>query len=856
MPKVDQEPFRFDRIGSQEVVTKRLLDELPNAKIESIRLEKPGFQVVRSGKRSYSNPWAGPGSRGLDHRTVWTDGRRHQWALRSSLALPVPTKITWTIKVPPGSMLRFDTATGSRVTASEPVNLEVSVQPTGKSKATRLWSERVVPKPIHKLKRWSAQEIDLSAYAGREVALTLSARTDTQTRGYRYTSFFYEPSIVTRVTDEATRAASTQATGMDVMDNVLLIVVDAQRADSIGDPRKRLPRLFPAMESLVDDGMHFARASSVGNQTRLSTFAMLSSQYPTYGKFHKVRWNYSNAEKAAFYDGDPPLLPRVLRGLGYRSIGVANNLFVFGNLKLSLDASFDEFIDHRHNTKDTAWITETATSWIQKHYKERWFMMLNYNAPHLPYQPPKRSYDAFEPKLAGVSGYSNPYLGEVKWVDENIAEILTLLDELDISGRTLVILTSDHGEVMDPRHDCWNKNWRSRCLHQHGKTLFEEELHVPLVMRLPGRIPAGPVVQTRASHIDLVPTVLGLLGVSPTADQLGRDLSQAVLTGTEPESAPVMAEARLSTALISGDYKYIIHDTRERMEFNLKTLFDEKRSLDELYNLENDPDELMNLAWDVDQSPRLAMRAQLAELRADLARRRGLPIPEWSPTPTLERRPAEGETSTERAAPPEEVVGAVGPVVAEGDPVVEAGREVTAKKKPTVGSTMIFHGGGPPHAHFTGRIHTTDRFVQFEVLEPGPGNNSRLEDEGTIEVDMNVEAGRAGFRFRTESDDAELTFLLRIDDKPLGAARFYVGAYGLKLFKNPLGVSSPADYRMAHAPDGGPSFIKDIKPGVFYWRDGLSATVTKPKSDGDIESEDAIDGEVRNLMKDWGYTNH
>ena len=833
----DRESGRIERIGAQDVVALQLLDALPAATVTSPLLT-PGFQVLKESIRSFPNPWAAGANAHLDQRLVWTDGRTNQSSLRAALVVPVPARVEWRTTLPAGARVRFDFAVGTRVTLSEPVTLFVRVKDGAAEQD--VWSQEVTPTALHKLKDWASADVDVSAYAGRPVSLVLDAvGPGGNGTGYRYTAFYAEPVVVTRAADDPTREAARVATGLDVADNVLLIVDDAQRSDTLLPARDRLPELYPAMEGLVKEGAAFKSAFSVGNQTRLSTFAFLAGQTPSYGRFHHVRWNFTPAMKRAFYDGRPPLLPLLMRKLGYRTVGVADNLFLFGNLDLSLDGGFDRFIDHRHGTQDTAWITESATAWLREHKGERWFMMLNYNTPHLPYQPPEESFGPFKGRVEGVQGYDKHYLGEVKWADENMARILAVLDELGLSGKTLVILTADHGEVMDPRHECWNENWNSKCTHQHGKTLYDEELHVPLVMRLPGRVPAGRTLEHDASHLDLPPTVLGLLGVRPVSSFLGRDLSDAVLGGPEPPSVPIVAEARMSSAIRWKGFKYIVHDRRERMDFESKTLFDARRGLEELYDLTKDPAELTNLAWEPGQEALRLGRETLAALKRDLAARRG------GPEPTFDEDDEEEEPAAATAAPapsaaPSAATATAGPAAASG------------LAPPRVRSTLLFHRGGSG-GRFTGVITTPERFTHLEKLDAGPGNACELV--GTTEIRIDVRADDehpTGIRFRTSPEDAPVTFSLLLDGIPVTADLFFVGAYGLQLYKNPLTVTEPSDWQLAFAPLGGPVVVAGEDAGAFFWRDGLSAA-GKPAESADIESETSIDPQIRDVMKDWGY---
>ena len=183
-------------------------------------------------------------------------------------------------------------------------------------------------------------------------------------------------------------------------------------------------------------------------------------------------------------------------------------------------------------------------------------------------------------------------------VDEAIDRITALLDELDIAGETVIVFTSDHG-----LH--WGEHWLGTKF-----TAYEEAIRVPLLMRIPGVQPA--VRDEMVAHIDLAPTLLELAGSSPTEAQDGTSLVP-LLTGS-PSAArrELLIEnssgyvIRANRALRTPHWKYI--ETREDVGFAR-----------ELYDLDRDPFELTNLAADPPHKGRAEQMAR--RLRALAARR-------------------------------------------------------------------------------------------------------------------------------------------------------------------------------------------------------------------------------------------
>jgi hypothetical protein len=390
-------------------------------------------------------------------------------------------------------------------------------------------------------------------------------------------------------------------------------------------------------------------------------------------------------------------------------------------------------------------------------------------------------------------------------------------------------LTADHGEIMDPRHDCWHSGFRSRCFHNHGKTLFDEELHVPLVFWLPGRIPAGETLKTPVSLLDLAPTILGLGDIRASESHDGRDLSKSIQEGVEPEEVPIFAQARLASAVRWGGYKYILHDRRDTLEFDRDTLYNRRRSYEELYALGEDPGELQNLA-NMSSPPAdvlEALRARLGAVTETQREGEAGNSASWDATALLEM------TAEELRAL---------------EAVEEVADEQTAVE-PARWGRLVFHAGNPM-VRFSGVIESAAEFQGFELLGTAPENRCHLEGSRRIRVDVGPTSELAGIRFRTSVPEAPLSFNIEQDGRVVGASHFYVGAYGLRLFDDPRRVSPWELAELSGAPAEGPRVVSSIRSGVFYWQEAQSGSVGESR----LERPDELDTEVRGMMREWGYT--
>ena len=174
----------------------------------------------------------------------------------------------------------------------------------------------------------------------------------------------------------------------------------------------------------------------------------------------------------------------------------------------------------------------------------------------------------------GIAAYD----GEVAYMDACIQRLLTRIDELGLTEDTLVVLNGDHGETLD-EHDCY--------FDHHG--IYECTLHVPLIMRLPGKLPENKRVSGYSTHQDLVPTMLDLMGVKAKKKFDGKNL-MPLIQGKRPTNSPEFYITECTWMRKHGwrtpEWKLII---ALEPDFHFKPEV-------ELYNLMEDPGETKNLA--------------------------------------------------------------------------------------------------------------------------------------------------------------------------------------------------------------------------------------------------------------------
>ncbi len=400
--------------------------------------------------------------------------------------------------------------------------------------------------------------------------------------------------------------------------SVLLISIDTLRADALGSYGNQKVQT-PWMDRLAKDGVRFARAHAHNVVTLPSHSNILSGQYPL---THTVRDNTGFR-----FPPDQETLATLLRARGF-STGAFVSAFVLDS-RFGLDRGFDVYDDQtaaierqgpfmvpdRKGVETVA----RAAKWIEAQGDRQFFAFVHLYDPHFPYQ-------AAEP--FGSRHRDDPYYGEVEAVDAALEPLLKPILEGPRGPRTLVILTSDHGESLGEHGES-----------THGIFAYEPTLHVPLIFRLPGI--RGREVEALARHVDIVPSVLDALSMDPLKDVPGRSLWPLALGGTAPPGTVSYFES-LSSSLNQGWAP-------------LRGLFDGRHKyidlpLPELYELPSDPGETKNLAAREPETLALLKRALARERLRDLGVKRGS-----EDAATLERLRALGYVAAAEQAEPKDV---------------------------------------------------------------------------------------------------------------------------------------------------------------------------------------------------------
>ena len=417
------------------------------------------------------------------------------------VALRAPGRASTSLAPGPGERLRLSLAVAG---ADAPVELRVSADDDA------LPEQRVRLEPGAP---WRELVVDLAPLAGERTRLHL----DAPAAGPR----------ATVLVGGALRLGPDGRTAPDggPLPDVVLYVEDTLRADALS--------IYGAdfvvdehLAAVAAEGVVVERVFAASNWTRPSVASLHTGLDPL---------SHGNTTHLRRLSAATETLAERLAAAGYQTAAFVTNYHAGG--WSGLDQGFDHFEEPTahgasrvESTLTSAVVQQPVADWLAAREGERVFVWVHSLDPHAPYAPPM---DDLYPLMreAGVipdetAETSLRYAAEVAHNDQRLAELDAALAASGRADRTLLVFASDHGEAFG-EHDA----------HEHRKTLHQEEVAVPWVLRWPGVLPAGHRVEAAAGHEDMAPSLLGLLGLPRPEAWGGRDLSPALrATGAAPDA--------------------------------------------------------------------------------------------------------------------------------------------------------------------------------------------------------------------------------------------------------------------------------------------------------------------------------
>jgi len=365
--------------------------------------------------------------------------------------------------------------------------------------------------------------------------------------------------------------------------NVILISIDTCRADFLSCYGYQ-ENTTPNIDAVAKKAILFENVIAPVPMTFPSHTSMFTGTIPP---VHGVHDNM-------LYKAEESLLTlaEILKENGFSTAAVLAAEVL--DSSFGLDQGFDDYYDPQVLSLEDVQrpgneINQIGMDWLGKHKDERFFLFLHYFDPHFPYTPPEPFKSSFitNPQADESSSEYVRYLyaGELAFADHCIGQILNELKKLDIYDSTLIIITSDHGEMLYEHGELTHSYW-----------IYQSAIKVPLIIKLPGSRKPKRIKQI-AGIVDIVPTVCSLLDIEAPSNIQGRDLS-TYFKKLPLEERYLYCESLTATkylgnsllGVVSDNYKYI-QTTRP-----------------ELYDIVNDPAEKINL---------LTTKPQLAKILQD-----------------------------------------------------------------------------------------------------------------------------------------------------------------------------------------------------------------------------------------------
>lgn len=478
---------------------------------------------------------------------------------------------------------------------------------------------------------WLERSVDLSAWEGSEISLTLEVEA------------VGDPESLALWGSPVVEAAMRGAAGRP---NILMISLDTLRADRVGRVSRGRP-LTPEMERLGEDGTTFTGCRTQAPSTLYGHGAMLTGLPPA----------GHGATTGSVLPPSVPYLPEVLSREGYATVALTDDGLLDG--RYGFARGFDRFRSVSEAIEEK---TALALEALER-MEGPWFLLFHSYTAHVPYAPPPEFASLFVDDYAGPLGETidaphikktvawmnqgripvreedlrrleTLYDGEVRRADHALGRIFRWLREKDLYDRTVVVVTSDHGEELNEHG----------VVAWHALTCYEELMRVPLIIKPAGGAPPdrergassvdspdgsplpGHRVETAVRIIDIAPTILELAGLDPHAAMIGRSLTGLMGGNREPDRLTICeVEDARGAAILHGGWKYHM-----RADWSVTDPRTPRRRLqqrgpyaaEELYHLLADPTEQVNL---VDAHPeraremRVLLQARLQEATALLA---------------------------------------------------------------------------------------------------------------------------------------------------------------------------------------------------------------------------------------------
>ena len=490
--------------------------------------------------------------------------------------------------------------------------------------------------------RWRHRSMNLAAWRGREVRLTLEARPDAPGAvgawAERIQVAWGDPVLVDRALELAERPS------------IVFILVDTLRRDHLG-AYGFSGDISPNLDWLAKEPVLFENALTQAPWTKPSIATLFTSLYPDVHGLDNHGGLFGERESDALTTGilrpEALTMAELFEASGYRT-----GAFV-ANPWLDRAFGFEQGFETYEIRTDGDELLDEARRWLESRaIGEPFFLYLHLMDVHGPYDAPEDDFERMHarvslegsepppvermrrlpPYLEGISWFSVDDLAPAGWgavvdfrlgrsrtlraryaanvrdFDRRIGPFLQMLRTSHWNEEAYVVLGSDHGEEL-LEHGGWD----------HGFSLYDDQIRIPLLIRVPGAPGAGRRVDQAVNLIDLMPTLATLAGIEPPGGLQGRDQS-TLIDGGGSRNLP-----SFSTATKHRRGVYSIRDAR------YKLIYDATSRSSSLFDLESDPGEYRDLADDEPEKTEELLRHLAAYFEDNT--RQDASAPELAPVP-------------------------------------------------------------------------------------------------------------------------------------------------------------------------------------------------------------------------------
>lgn len=408
--------------------------------------------------------------------------------------------------------------------------------------------------------------------------------------------------------------------------NLLFVLVDQWRFCSFshGEVNDAVVQT-PNLDQFVGEGLRWRKAYAISPLCTPERAVLMTGRYPhqtgmTHNNLMIPPGNRCLAEVFAeagyathyigktHFDGgaQPGFIPHGWRRRGFTSYQGFNRNHVYMPTSEDAVRTFDD--DGRQmveavNRYEPEFQTDLAIDFIDQNRTRPWFCFVSWGPPHTPYADVPAKYKTYTvtsgdlrpnvPETASPEGSLANYFAQCTALDDNFGRLMQFLEEKGLKDNTLVVFTSDHGDML-----------RSHDLTYKSKP-EEESCHIPLFMRMPGTVASSYVSDTPIGGVDMMPTLLSLCGLARQKTCAGVDKSTAAKGLPMPEIDSIYCEYQTDWRMVRTDqYKLVVRQDIDTAPIGTMTIDD----VSDLFDMDADPYELNNL---VAESSHAAIKQQL-----------------------------------------------------------------------------------------------------------------------------------------------------------------------------------------------------------------------------------------------------